>query len=259
MARVSAGIRMAVACTVISASLLAAGPARADLGDPIAGVVGGAGGGAVQDTVGDAVEGTVGQVTDSSDAVLKDTVQKVTKRAGSSLHEASSGARDDVTKLSQPAAEPQPGNPPALGSKPQEDLATPTADTSDALSNAPPQRPKAHSGQPARERASAVGAPRTSAHGDTMHRSGDSMHRLLVAKRGARPMAAALAPQVDNPCESESLAVRDLRHCARAGTPLPGLGGVPMILLQGGLLMVGAGLILVACGRLRRTCVAPAT
>ena len=238
MARAWAGIRIAVACTVFSALWLAAGPAQAGGGDLVDGAVGGAGGGAVRDPVGDGVDGTVGRVTGSSDPVLKDTVRK---------------ARGDATRLSQTAAELLRDIPRDVGSEPQNDPATPAADTSsDASSNAPRQRQKAHGGQPARERASAVRRiPRTSAHGD-------SMHRPLVAERGARQVAAALAPHVDNPCASGSLAVRDLLRCARAGTPIPGLGGIPRILLPAGLVMVGMGLILVARGRRRGTCVGPA-
>ena len=253
MARAWTGIRIAVACTVFSALCLAAGPAHAGVGDLIDGAVGRAGGGVVGDTVEDGVDGTVGRVTGSSDAVLKDTARKVTTPAEPSRQEAPSGPRGNATKLSQAAAELLRDIPRVVGSEPQNDMATPASDTSsDASSNAPPQRQKADGGQPARERTSDVRrTPRTSAHDD-------SMHRRLVAMRGARQVAAALAPHVDAPCASGSLAVRDLRRCARAGTPLPGLGGFPRILPPVGLVMVGMGLILVARGRRRGTCVGPA-
>ena len=238
MARAWGGFRIAVACTVFSALWLAAGPAQAGGGD-LVGAVGGAGGGAVPDPVGDGVDGTVGRVTGSPDPVLKDTVRK---------------ARGEATRLSQTAAELLRHVPRDAGTEPRKDPATPAADTSsDASSNAPRQRQKARGGQPARERASAVRRiPRTSAHGD-------SRHRPLVAERGARQVAAAPAPHVDNPCASGSLAVRDLLRCARAGTPLPGLGGIPRILLPAGLVMIGLGLILVARGRRRGTRVGPAS
>lgn len=236
MARAWGGIGIAVACTVLSALCLAAGPAQAGGGDLVDGAVGSAGAGAVSDPVGDVVDGTVGQVT-GSDPVIEDTVRK---------------ARGDATKLSHKAADLLQDIPRDVGSEPQNDPATPAADSSsDASSNAPRQRQKAHGG-PARERASAVrSVPRTSAHSD-------SKHRPLVAERGARQVAAALAPHGDNPCASGSLAVRDLLRCARAGTPLPGLGGFSRLLLPAGLVMVGMGLLLVARGRRRGTRVGPA-
>ena len=236
MARAWDGIGIAVACTVFSALWLAAGPAQAGGGDLVDGAVGGAGGGAVPDPVGDGVDGTVGRVTGFSDPVLKDTVRK---------------ARGDATELGQRAAELLRDIPRDVGSEPQNDPATPAADTSsDGSSNAPRQRQKARGGRSARERAPAVrSVPRKAAHGG-------SMHRPLVAERGARQVAAAVAPHVDNPCASGSLAVRDLLLCARAGTPIPGLGGLPRILLPAGLVMVGTGLILVARGRRRGTRVA---
>ena len=240
-----------MACTVFSALCLAAGPAHAGVGDLIDGAVGSAGGGGVGDPVGDGVDGTVGRVTGSSDAVLNDTVRKVTTPARPSPQEAPSGPRGNATKLSQAAAELLRDIPRVVGSEPQNDMATPASDTSDASSNVPPQRQKAHVGMPGRERTSAVRrAPRTSAHDDSMHR--------LVAMRGARQVATALTPHVDPACASGSLAVRDLRRCARAGTPLPGLGGFPSILPPAGLAMVGMGLILVARGRRRVACVGPA-
>jgi len=134
-------------------------------------------------------------------------------------------------------------------SEPQNDSATSADDTS---ANDPPQRQKADSGPPVRERVSAVkGSPHTSGRGD-------SANRPKVAERGARQESAATAPQVDHPCASGSLAARDLRRCARADISLPGLGGVPRNLLSTGLVMVGAGLVLIARGRRRSACVGPA-
>lgn len=244
MARGSVGIRLAVACTVFSAFLLAAGSAQAEVGGPVDDAVGG--GGAAGDTVEEGLDDTVDQVTDSSQPLLEDTVQKVTKPAGPSSQEAPSGARDDGSRPSRGAAEAQ-RDVPRVGSQPQDDPGTAAVDTS---ATAPPKRQKARSGHAVRERAAAEGRARQGA--------------------GAHP------PDVPA-CKSGSLAIRDLRRCARAGTSLrgpvpdievrgktastslPGLGGVPDNLLPAGLVMVGLGLVLVACGRRRGALVGPAT
>ena len=235
MARAWAGTRVVLACTVFSVLCLAAGPAHAGAGDLV-------------DSA-----GAVGGVTDSTESVLNDTVRKVTRAAGSpSPQEPPSGPRDDVSQLSEAAAELVRDVPRVLDPEPQNGRTSPAPDTSsDIVSNAPRRRDKAHGGRPARERTSAVArAPRRSSAYD------DSMHRPRLAVRG-RHATAAPAPYV-HPCESGSLAARDLLRCARAGMSLPGLGGFPMILPPAGLVMVVLGLVLVACGRRRGTCVEPA-
>lgn len=153
---------------------------------------------------------------------VNDTVGRVTDSSDAVL-------RDIVRKVTEPARRsPQ--------ARPSHQEAS-----SVASSSAPPRGQEAHGGQPARERAR-----------DGWNR------RPPTAVRGARPVAAAPTPHVVHPCESGSLAARDLRGCARAGIPLPGLGGPPRILPVAGLAMVGSGLLLVARGRRRGTCFGPA-
>ncbi len=260
MARASAGIRLAVLCTVVSASWLVAGPAQADIGNPVGGAVGGSGGDLARDTVGQVretvsrvrdtvgqVRDTVGQVTDSSDAP-RDAVREVAKPAEPASREAASDAHDGATGVSPGAAEPQRDIPQAGASKPQNHRTAPAADapsdaTADASSTVAPQRRKANGSQPAREPTSAVREiSRTSAHGN-------STHRPVAAELAAPQVDAAPAPHVKPPCAGGSLAVQDLLRCARAGAPIPGLGGFEMILLPAGLVLVGMGLVLVAGGR----------
>ena len=264
MARASAGIRLAVLCTVVSVSWLVVGPAQADLGDPVGRAVGGSGGDLVRDTVGqvrdtdgqvrdtvgqvrDPVRDTVGQVKDASDAP-KDTVREVAKQAKLSPRKPASDARGGATEVSPAAAETQRDIPRAEGSKPRNHRTAPAADTTsdataDASSPAAPQGRRANGSHPSRKSTSAVkGIPRTSAHGNVMHRP-------VATELAPRQVDAAPAPHLDQPCAGGSLAVQDLLRCARAGAPIPGLGGFEMILLPAGLVLVGMGLLLVAGGR----------
>jgi len=263
MARASAGIRFTALCTALLASWLVAAPAQADLGDPVGGAVSGAGGDLVRDPVGQVrdtvvhVRDTTGPVTDSSDAP-KDTVREVAESAKPSPQETASSVSGGATEVSQTAAETHPDTPRADASKPQNDRTTPLVHgtsnaTSDASSTGPSPRRKARGRQSAREPASAVRTiPPTSAYGD-------SLHHPVVAERVPQRAATVPAPHVDQPCGGASLAVQDLLHCARAGAPIPALGGSPMILLPAGLVLVGMGLILVTSGRRRLTSVGPAS
>ncbi len=247
MARARAGARAAVACTLFAALCLAPEPAHAGVGD------------IVDDPVGSA--GAVGGASDSSEAVLEDTVREVTSAGSPSPQEPPPGPGHHASELSEAAAELVRDVPGVLDLEPQNDGATPASDTSsspspstapDTSSSGGRQREKAHGDRVLRERTSAVkGNPRTSANeGQT--------NQPRLAARGSRHGAAAPARRVA-PCASGSLAPQDLLRCARAGISLPGLGGLPKILPPAGLVMIGLGLILVACGRLRGTRVGPAT
>ncbi len=143
--------------------------------------------GPAQAGVGDLVDGAVGG---AGGGALRDPVgDTVRDTVGRVTDSADAVLEDTVQEVTEPASRPLQEAPSEASSKPA------------------PQEMEAHDGHPVRERA-----------------RGDSTDRPLVAVRGVRPVAAAPTPHVVHPCESGSLAARDLRRCARAGVPLPGLG-----------------------------------
>lgn len=256
MAQTCSGIRRVVVCTVFTGFWLAAGPAHAGVGDLADDALGGAG--AVGNTVGDAVDDTVdtvGKVAGSADDTVKDTVRNVTKNAEPSTQEGSSGAGGGATEPSRAPAEPRRDGPKVVAA-PQRAPVTPALDASPASpSDARALRGEAQRDQRSQERSRASAVSR----GRRTSPPRDVAHRTDVAVRGAQEVAAPLALPADHPCASGSLAAHDLRQCARADLSLPGLGGVPMMLVPAGLVLIGLGLLLVARGRRRLATVGVAT
>ena len=251
-------------CTVLVASSVAGGPAQAGVGDIVDEVVSGAGGQLEPDSVRDTVDATVDGVAQTADELsedARDVVRTATEAATQSPEEASPGTTGDATTPSAPAGDSRRDDPGTAAPTPPEQPRASAADSSSRASSSPhPQR--GDSGQPDRERASAAATrgSRAEAHGSPVHRHLFRRHRApQMVAAPAPPEDAASAPRVEPACATDSLAVDDLRRCARANPSLPGLGGVPMALPPAGLVMVGLGLVLLARGRRRRTVLAPTT
>lgn len=252
MAHRMSGITAAVLCTVLS-TCFSAGPAHAGVGDAVDGVTGTAG-----NVVNDEVKDPVGEVTGTAATAVKETVQKATEVVSPPAQEGSpgAGAGGGETEATPAPAQPQQEAPQPVAPQPQEDQAPPASATT-TTSPAPAERKEVPRGARSRARGSAT------EHTRGASLSALSMRRFRSIERRTLPVTAPLPTA--RSCESDSLVSRDLRSCARAATPapqgtfLPGLGGVPLVLVPVGLLVLGLGLVLVALGRRRGTPAVPAT
>jgi hypothetical protein len=254
MAFAVARIRIIVVAAVLSATWLP-GVSHADVGDPLDAVVGTTGGVEVPDPLADAGDSTVGKVTDASEdaedtlrkttqpvqRTVRDLVRRATESVQPAPEETSSDVETDTAETIQASDRPHRDPGPAIGSRQLADHAR---------------------GQADRNRAAVMTTTAQKRSG-----SGRSNSPAGRGQRGAGPVTLARELPAGHPCASGSLAARDLRLCARAGTgtgagastSLPELGGIPGTLLPAGLVLLGLGLILVACGSRRGTSVAPGT
>lgn len=274
--RVVAG---AVVCAVVSLSGVAGGPAQADdgmegatptlgravgnaggalgggvekLGRTAGGAVGGTGGavggtgGAVGGTTvggpaGDSVGGTVREVT----GAVGGTVRSATTTVGGTVHHViSAGGR---LSQQQPHSSPPTSGPTTSGGTPP-----------DANQPQPGNAAVVHP-------AAATDTRRISRRGERVERAPESRAAVAAARRlilaSVRPewlhRSAVAGPTesrdlatptsfYDEACRSASLAIADLRRCARASMLIPELGGPASVWLPLSLAMIGAGLVLVA-------------
>lgn len=265
--RVVAG---AVVCAVVSLSGVAGSPAQADdgmegatptLGRAIGnaggalgggvenlgpgGAAGGTGGAVGGTTVGGPagvnVGGTVGQVT----GTVGGTVRSATTTVGGTVHHVVNSAGGRLSQQ-QPHSSPPTSRPTTSGGT-----------TPDANQPQPGTAAVVHP-------AAATDTRRTSRHGERVQRVPVSRAAVAAARRlilaSVRPewlhRSAVAGPTesrdvatptsfYDEACRSASLAIADLRRCARASMLIPELGGPASGWLPLSLAMIGTGLVLV--------------